>query len=215
MKVLWNQCSLRSGWPQSYLCWSDKKTVRICGDFSQTVNKAAQVDAYPIPKIGDLFTRVAPGAKKISILDLSQAYQQVQLDEQSKKYVVITTHRGLFQYNRLPYGHVSVCNGKLTGPGVMVYIVDILITGKNDKEHLATLEKVIECLDKAGRNAISWCPQLSILAIELICKDCIQLKRSWEQSKMPQNPGMWGSWKYIWACCRITPVSFLTWRQPY
>ena len=85
---------------------SDKKTVRICGDFSQTVNKAAKVDAYPIPKIRDLFAKVA-GAKKFSILDLSQAYQQVQLDELSIKYVVINTHRGLFQYNRLPYGIAS------------------------------------------------------------------------------------------------------------
>ena len=84
----------------------DKKTVRICGDFSQTVNKAAKVDAYPIPKIRDLFAKVA-GANKFSILDWSQAYQQVQLDEQSRKYVVINTHRGLFQYNCLPYGIAS------------------------------------------------------------------------------------------------------------
>ena len=33
---------------------SDKKTVRIlCGNFSQTVNKAAKLDAYPLPKIRD------------------------------------------------------------------------------------------------------------------------------------------------------------------
>ena len=85
---------------------SDKKTVRMCGDFSQTVNKAAKVDAYPIPKIRDLFAKVAR-AKKFSILDWSQAYQQVQLDEQSRKYVVINTHRGLFQYNCLLYGIAS------------------------------------------------------------------------------------------------------------
>ena len=40
-------------------------------------------------------------------LDLSQAYQQVELEEASKAYVVINTHRGLFQYNRLPYGIAS------------------------------------------------------------------------------------------------------------
>ena len=74
------------------------------------------MDAYPISKIRDLFARVAPGAKKFSILDLSQAYQQVQLNEQSKKYVVINTHRGLFQYNCMPYGiaSASACNRKLT-----------------------------------------------------------------------------------------------------
>ena len=136
---------------------SDKKTVRICGDFSQTVNKAAKVDAYPIPKIRDLFAKVA-GAKKFSILDLSQAYQQVQLNEQSRKYVVINTHRGLFQYNRLPYGIASapgifqrVMESLLRNiPGVVVYIDDILITGKDEEKHLATLEKVLDRLETAG-----------------------------------------------------------------
>ena len=115
-------------------------------------SKAAKVDSYPIPKIKDLFAKVA-GAKKFSILDLSRAYQQVQLDKQSRKYGVINTHRGLFQYNCLPYGISSalgifqrVMESLLKDiPGVVVYIDNILITG-NDEEHLATLEKVLDCL---------------------------------------------------------------------
>ena len=34
---------------------SDKKTVRICGDFKQTVNLVSKLDRYPIPKVEDLF----------------------------------------------------------------------------------------------------------------------------------------------------------------
>ena len=37
---------------------SDKKTVRICGDFKLTVNRAAKLDRYPIPKIEGLFARL-------------------------------------------------------------------------------------------------------------------------------------------------------------
>ena len=51
---------------------SDKKLVQIYGDFKQTVNRAAKVDAYPIPKIEDLFAKLV-GGKLISKLDLSQA----------------------------------------------------------------------------------------------------------------------------------------------
>ena len=41
----------------------DKKSVRICGDFKLTVNKVSQLDKYPIPKICDLFTKMAGGKK--------------------------------------------------------------------------------------------------------------------------------------------------------
>lgn len=34
-------------------------------------------------------------------LDLAHAYLQIPLDEESKKYVVINTHRGLYHYNWL------------------------------------------------------------------------------------------------------------------
>ncbi len=91
-----------------------------------------------------------------SKLDLSQAYQQVLLDEESKTYVVINTQRGLFRYNRLPFGISSapgifqrIMEGLLQGlPRVVVYIDDILVTGKNEQEHLASLEEVLQRLKK-------------------------------------------------------------------
>ena len=82
---------------------SNKQSVRICGDFKRTVNQASKVDKYPIPKIEDLFTSLA-GGKIFTTLDTSQAYQQLFLDEPSKKLVAINTPKGLFQYNRLLFG---------------------------------------------------------------------------------------------------------------
>ena len=40
-------------------------------------------------------------------LDLSQAYQQLKLDAELRKYMVINTHKSLFRYTRLPYGDSS------------------------------------------------------------------------------------------------------------
>ncbi len=37
---------------------NDKKSVRICGDFKMSVNAASKLDAYPIPKIEDLFAKL-------------------------------------------------------------------------------------------------------------------------------------------------------------
>ena len=82
---------------------SDKSSVRICGDFRRTVNPVSKLDRYPIPRIEDLFANLKKG-KSFTTLDLSQAYQQLTLDEESRKCVVINTHEGLFKYTRLPYG---------------------------------------------------------------------------------------------------------------
>ena len=38
---------------------SDKETIRICGDFKQTVNSASKVDCYPLPKAEDIFATLA------------------------------------------------------------------------------------------------------------------------------------------------------------
>ena len=64
----------------------DGNSVRVCGDFKQTINKVAQLDRYPIPRIEDLLAKLA-GGKQFSKLDLSQAYQQVPLEESSQQYV--------------------------------------------------------------------------------------------------------------------------------
>ena len=69
---------------------SDRNSVRICGDFSVTINPVSKLDRYPIPKVDDLFSRLS-GGKYFTKLDLSNAYQQVPLEEESKKYVIVNT----------------------------------------------------------------------------------------------------------------------------
>ena len=136
---------------------SDKNSVRICGDFSVTINPVSKLDRYPIPKVDDLFSRLS-GGKYFTKLDLSHAYQQVPLEEESKKYVVVNTRRGLFRYTRLPFGISSapgifqrVIESLLQGiESVVVYLDDILITGATEEKHLQTLDEVLSHLDKAG-----------------------------------------------------------------
>lgn len=80
------------------------------------------------------------------------------MDQESKKYTTINTHKGLFQYNRLPIG-VSAApailqrtmENLLRGiPQLRVYIDDILVTGNNEAEHLRNLEAVLQWLEDAG-----------------------------------------------------------------
>ena len=119
---------------------------RICGDYKVTVNQALSVEQYPLPKPDDLFATLA-GGKVFSKLDLSQAYLQVQLDEKSTPYVTINTHQGLYRHSRLPFGVASapalfqkMMDRVLQGiPGVICYIDDILVSGKDEGSHLRSL----------------------------------------------------------------------------
>ena len=68
----------------------------ICRDYKTTVNQVSKLDSYPIPKVEDLLATLG-GGEKFTKLDMSQAYQQLLLDDESKQYTTINTHKGLFQ----------------------------------------------------------------------------------------------------------------------
>ena len=72
-------------------------SIRICGDYKVTINRVANVESYPLPRIDDLLAGLAKG-KVFSKLDLAHAYLQLQLDEESRKLATISTHKGLFCY---------------------------------------------------------------------------------------------------------------------
>lgn len=127
--------------------------VRICGDFKITVNKVAPTEIYPLPRVEELFANLS-GGKYFSKLDMSSAYLQLPLHADSKQYVTINTHKGLFQYNRLPFGVASApaifqryMETLLQGlKGTSVFIDDILVTGSTIEEHLQNLRRVLEKL---------------------------------------------------------------------
>ena len=131
--------------------------VRLCGDYKLTVNQASPVDSYPLPRVDELLASLS-GGKLFSKLDLSQAYLQLPLDEQSQEYVTVNTHKGLYRYNRLPFGVSSApsifqrtMDNLMRGiKGVSTYIDDILISGSTIDEHLQTLDVVLQKLETAG-----------------------------------------------------------------
>lgn len=131
--------------------------VRICGDFSVSVNPQLDVTQYPLPRPEELFAKLN-GGQKFSKLDLSEAYLQMELDEEAKKVLAINTHKGLFQFNRMPFGIASApaifqrTMEQVTAgiDHVACYLDDIIVTGGNDEEHVKNLETVFRRLKEYG-----------------------------------------------------------------
>ena len=132
-------------------------SIRICRDFKRTINKSARTEVYPLPRINKLFASLS-GGQTFTTLDLSHAYLQLELEEESQELVTINTHKGLYKYTRLPFGVASApaifqrtMESLLQAlPMVCVYIDDIIISGKTPEEHLHNLNEVLQRLESAG-----------------------------------------------------------------
>lgn len=77
--------------------------VRFCGDFKVSVNPHLNSQQYPMPTCYEVFQTLA-GGKHFTKLDLADAYLQLEMDEESRRYVVFTTHKGLYRVNRFAFG---------------------------------------------------------------------------------------------------------------
>ena len=106
--------------------------------------------SYPLTTTEDIFVCLA-GGRVFTKLDLSKAYLQLPVDEVSKDLLVINTPKGLFRYNRLPYGvslapaiFQSVIDCILQGLPVACYVDDILIAAPtiNERTQYVTGESI-------------------------------------------------------------------------
>ena len=78
-------------------------TVRVCGDFKVSLKPHLNVQQYPMPTSDEVFNKLA-GGECFTKLDLADAYLQLELDEESRRYTVFTSHKGLFRVNHLTFG---------------------------------------------------------------------------------------------------------------
>ncbi|XP_055633494.1 uncharacterized protein K02A2.6-like [Toxorhynchites rutilus septentrionalis] len=129
--------------------------VRICADYSTGLNSMLEAHNFPLPTPDDIFSKLA-GSKAFSIIDLSDAYLQVEVDDASKRLLTINTHRGLFNFNRLAPGVKSapgafqqLMHTMIAGiSGVEVFLDDFIIFSKNEEQHYQTLCTLFSCLQE-------------------------------------------------------------------
>ena len=76
-------------------------SLRFCVDYRK-LNALTIRDAYPIPRIDDTLDSLQE-ARFLSTLDLRTGYWQVEVDEKSREKTAFITHKGLFEFNVVPY----------------------------------------------------------------------------------------------------------------
>uniref|UniRef100_A0A224XI32 RNA-directed DNA polymerase n=1 Tax=Panstrongylus lignarius TaxID=156445 RepID=A0A224XI32_9HEMI len=138
----------------------DKGTRGICGDFRTTLNPFLIEDHHILPTFDDLTAKLVGGIE-FTVIDLRDAYLQLEVNESSRKYLVISTHLGYFRYKRLPFGLSSspaifqrFMEGLLKGMQyVGVLLDDVIITGPSRESHLKTLKEVFRRMKQVGLKA--------------------------------------------------------------
>ena len=136
---------------------SQKPKLRICGDYSVGINQQLEDHRHPMPLPDELMQRLG-GGFGYSKIDLADAYNQIKLAPESQRRLALNTHRGVLLQQRLPFGIKSAPGyfqeimDKLTSdlPGVAVFQDDILVSGKDAKEHLSNLKGLLTRLHDKG-----------------------------------------------------------------
>lgn len=128
-------------------------SIRLCADYKITLNKVISDEKYPIPIIEDIFSEMNGGIL-FCTLDISQAYLNMEMDEESALLQALSTHKGTYKVNRLMFG-VKVApslwqkfmDNLLVGlEGVKCFFDDIIIQGSSERELMIRLQKVLHKL---------------------------------------------------------------------
>ncbi|WVZ89138.1 hypothetical protein U9M48_035583 [Paspalum notatum var. saurae] len=130
---------------------NDQGGKRLCVDY-RPLNAMTVKNKYPIPHIDILFDQLA-GAKVFSKIDLRSGYYQIKIRKEDIPKTAFSTRYGLYEYLVMSFGLTNapaffmymmnlVFMNELD-KFVVVFIDDILIYSKNEKEHEEHLRIVL------------------------------------------------------------------------
>ncbi|GJW01244.1 putative reverse transcriptase domain-containing protein [Tanacetum coccineum] len=131
-------------------------SFRMCIDYRE-LNKLTVKNRYPLPRIDDLFDQLQ-GSSIYSKIYLRSGYHQLRVREEDIPKTAFRTRYGHYEFQVMPFGLSNapavfmdlmnhVCKPYLD-KFVIVFIDDILIYSRNEKEHEEHLKTILELLKK-------------------------------------------------------------------
>ena len=123
--------------------------VRICVDLTK-LNESVLRERHQLPAVDQTLAQLA-GGRVFLKLDANSGFWQIPLSPESATLTPFITPFGRFCFQRLPFGISSApehfqrrMQEILAGvPGVVCLMDDILVHGKSQEEHDATLKMVL------------------------------------------------------------------------
>jgi hypothetical protein len=126
-------------------------SLRLCVDY-RPLNAVTIKNKYPLPRIDVLFDQLA-GANVFSKIDLRSGYRQIKIQPCGVSKTALSTHYGLYEFLVMSFGLTNapayfmyLMNSLFMmdlDKFVVVFIDDILIYSKNEKEHSKHLRIVL------------------------------------------------------------------------
>lgn len=139
------------------LVWQNDKW-RFCVDF-RPMNAVTKGDAYPMLRSDYVFSTLAD-KKFFSMLDAIKGYHQMSVKKEDRFKTAFISHRGLYQYKKLPFGlrnapamfqrMMDRMLGNLRWVAALVYIDDVIVFSESWGEHLAHLRTLLKAASKIG-----------------------------------------------------------------
>jgi hypothetical protein len=144
----------RSPWRAQVLVVSSAgRKKRMVVDYSSTINRFTQLDAYPLPLIRELVEKIAKH-RVFSTIDLKSAYHQIPIPEEDMHYTAFEADGGLWQFRRIPFGVTNgvACFQRVIDriieeeglTGTFAYLDDVTICGNDQNEHDENLQKFLD-----------------------------------------------------------------------
>lgn len=130
--------------------------IRLCIDMRRA-NVAIKRENHPLPTMDQLLPKIKD-ANVFSKLDIKDAFHQLELHPDSRHITTFITSKGLYRYKRLMFGitcapeifQKTLERVLLNCKGVINFIDDILVFGKDEKEHNERLQSVLTVLNDNG-----------------------------------------------------------------
>jgi hypothetical protein len=145
--------------------------IRLCVDLNN-LNRISKKDNYPLPKMEHILQRVT-GSSRMSMINGFSRYKQIVFLPEDRETTNFTTPWGTFMYAKIPF---RLMNGGETFQKAMdiafirekekfvvIYLDEIIVFSKSDKEHCHHLKKVFM---KCRRFGVSLNPKKSFFSMK-------------------------------------------------